>query len=185
VNAPPPPDAITATEFDKTKLNAAQKEMRRIAHSTLAKVTDDIGRRRSFNTAVAAVMELLNAIGKFDSQSLASRVVAHEALEIAVMCLSPMIPHVTHELWRELGHEQALALESWWTPDADALVQDSIEISVQVNGKLRARVTIPAEATQEVAVAAALADANVQKFMEGKPIRKAIYVPGKLTNIVV
>ena len=106
VNAPPPADAITTTEFDKTKLNAAQKDMRRIAHSTLAKVTDDIGRRRSFNTAVAAVMELLNAIGKFDSTTLAGRVVAHEALEIAVMCLSPMIPHVTHQLWNELGHEQ-------------------------------------------------------------------------------
>jgi leucyl-tRNA synthetase len=185
VNSPPPMDAITTYEFDKTKLNAAQKEMRRIAHSTLAKVSDDIGRRRSFNTAVAAVMELLNAIGKFDSTSLAGRVVAHEALEIAVMCLSPMIPHVTHQLWRELGHEQALATERWWAPDPDALVQDQIEISVQVNGKMRARVSIPADATQEVAVAAALADANVQKFVESKPIRKAIYVAGKLVNIVV
>ena len=150
VNAPPPMDAITTTEFDKTKLNAAQKEMRRIAHSTLAKVTDDIGRRRSFNTAVAAVMELLNAIGKFDSKPLAGRVVAHEALEIAVMCLSPMIPHVTHQLWRELGHEQALATERWWAPDPDALVQDQIEISVQVNGKMRARVSIPADATRKL-----------------------------------
>jgi len=185
VNAPPPADAITTYEFDKTKLNAAQKEMRRVAHSTLAKVTDDIGRRRSFNTAVAAVMELLNAIGKFDHSSLASRVVAHEALEIAVMCLSPMIPHVTHQLWRELGHEQALATERWWAPDPDALVQDQIEISVQVSGKMRARVSVPADATQDIAVAAALADANVQKFVDGKPIRKAIYVSGKLVNIVV
>jgi leucyl-tRNA synthetase len=185
VNAPPPADAIETNEFDKSKLNAAQKEMRRIAHSTLAKVTDDIGRRRSFNTAVAAVMELLNAIGKFDSSPLAGRVVAHEALEIAVMCLSPMIPHVTHQLWRELGHEQALALERWWTPDADALVQDEIEISVQVGGKMRARVGIPAEATEEIAIAAALADSNVKKFVGDKPIRKAIYVPGKLVNIVV
>jgi leucyl-tRNA synthetase len=96
-----------------------------------------------------------------------------------------MIPHVTHQLWRELGHEPALAQESWWAPDPDALVQDSIEISVQVNGKMRARVTIAADATQEVAIAAALADANVQKFVDGKPIRKAIYVPGKLVNIVV
>ena len=112
-------------EFDKTKLNTAQKEIAASRTSTLAKVTDDIGRRRSFNTAVAAVMELLNAIGKFDHTTLAGRVVAHEALEIAVMCLSPMIPHVTHELWRELGHEQALALERWWTPDPDALVQDA------------------------------------------------------------
>ena len=95
-------------EFDKTKLNAAQKELRRIAHHTLEKVTDDIGRRRSFNTAVAAVMELLNAISKLDASRCAGRVVAHEALEIAVMCLSPMIPHVTHELWHQLGHETAL-----------------------------------------------------------------------------
>jgi leucyl-tRNA synthetase len=111
--------------------------------------------------------------------------VAHEALEIAVMCLSPMIPHVTHQLWRELGHEQALATERWWAPDADALVQDQIEISVQVNGKMRARVSVGAEATQDEAVAVALGDANVQKFTEGKPVKKAIYVKGKLVNIVV
>ena len=185
VTAPAPADAITTTQFDKTTLNAAQKDLRRIAHATLAKVSDDIGRRRSFNTAVAAVMELLNAIGKHDSKPLAGRVVAHEALEIAVMCLSPMIPHVTHELWQQLGHSTALAEESWWAPDPDALVQDSIEISVQVNGKMRARVTIPADAVQEIAIAAALEDANVQKFVDGKPIRKAIYVPGKLVNIVV
>ena len=185
VNAPPPADAVTTTEFDKTKLNAAQKEMRRIAHHTLEKVTDDIGRRRSFNTAVAAVMELLNAVGKFDSKPLYGRVVAHEALEIAVMCLSPMIPHVTHELWHQLGHETALVHERWWAVDREALVQDTIEISVQVSGKMRARVSVPADASQDVAVAAALQDANVQKFVEAKPIRKAIYVPGKLVNIVV
>ena len=185
VNAPAPADAITTTKFDKTTLNAGQKELRRIAHSTLAKVTDDIGRRRSFNTAVAAVMELLNAISKHDHKPLAGRVVAHEALEVAVMCLSPMIPHVTHELWRQLGHEQALATERWWTPDPEALVQDQIEISVQVAGKMRARVSVPADATEDVAVKAALVDANVQKFVEGKPIKKAIYVKGKLVNIVV
>jgi leucyl-tRNA synthetase len=185
VNAPPPADAATATGFNKTMLNAAQKDMRRIAHQTLAKVTDDIGRRRSFNTAVASVMELLNAISKHDNSTLAGRVVAHEALEIAVMCLSPMIPHVTHALWRELGHHNALITERWWQPDPDALVQDTIEISVQVNGKMRARVAIPADADQDAAVQVALADANVQKFVEGKPVRKAIYVKGKLVNIVV
>jgi leucyl-tRNA synthetase len=185
VNAPPPADALEVTEFDKRKLNAAQKELRRIAHHTLEKVTDDIGRRRSFNTAVAAVMELLNAVGKFDSKPLYGRVVAHEALEIAVMCLSPMIPHVTHELWHQLGHETALINEPWWAPDPEALVQDHIEISVQVNGKMRARVSIPADATQEQALAIALADSNVQKYVEGKPIRKVIYVAGKLLNIVV
>jgi leucyl-tRNA synthetase len=112
-------------------------------------------------------------------------VVAHEALEIAVMCLSPMIPHVTHALWRELGHHNALITEPWWAPDPDALVQDTIEISVQVAGKMRARVQVPADADEQTAVAAALADANVQKFVEGKPVRKAIYVKGKLVNVVV
>jgi leucyl-tRNA synthetase len=185
VTAPVPSDGATAGQPVHANLDAAQKELRRVAHATLAKVTDDIGRRRSFNTAVAAVMELLNAVGKLTDSSLATRVVKHEALEIAVMCLSPMIPHVTHELWRELGHEQALATERWWTPDPDALVQDQIEISVQVAGKMRARVSVPVDATDDVAVKAALADANVQRFVEGKPIRKAIYVKGKLVNIVV
>jgi leucyl-tRNA synthetase len=185
VTAPVPSDGSTAGQPVHANLDAAQKELRRIAHHTLEKVTDDIGRRRSFNTAVAAVMELLNAVGKLTDSSLATRVVKHEALEIAVMCLSPMIPHVTHELWRELGHERALATERWWTPDPDALVQDQIEISVQVAGKMRARVSVPVDASDDVALKAALADANVQKFVEGKPIRKAIYVKGKLVNIVV
>jgi leucyl-tRNA synthetase len=185
VNTPPPAEALTIAEFNKNQLNAEQKELRRIAHRTLEKVTDDIGRRRSFNTAVASVMELLNAISKHDHKPLYGRVVAHEALEIAVMCLSPIIPHVTHELWHQLGHETALIHERWWVPDPEALVQDVIEISVQVNGKMRARVSVPADATQDIAVQAALADQNVQKFVEGKPIRKAIYVPGKLVNIVV
>jgi len=185
VNAPPPADSITTDEFDKTKLDAAQKEMRRIAHHTLEKVTDDIGRRRSFNTAVAAVMELLNAISKHDSSTLAGRVVAHEALEIAVMCLSPMIPHVTHELWRQLGHETALIHERWWQPDPDALVQDTVEISVQVNGKMRGRVSVAADASQDVAVTAALQEPNVIKYMEGKPLKFSKYIPGRMVTLVV
>ncbi|HKU90738.1 MAG TPA: leucine--tRNA ligase [Steroidobacteraceae bacterium] len=185
VNAPPPADAITITEFNKGKLNAEQKELRRIAHHTLEKVTDDIGRRRSFNTAVASVMELLNAVAKFDNKPLYGRVVAHEALEIAVMCLSPMIPHVTHVLWRELGHHNALIHERWWKPDPDALVQDTVEISVQVNGKMRARVSVAADASQEAAVTAALADANVIKYMEGKPLKFSKYIAGRMVTLVV
>ena len=166
--------------------NAAQKEMRRIAHSTLAKVTDDIGRRRSFNTAVAAVMELLNAIGKFDSTTLAGRVVAHEALEIAVMCLSPMIPHVTHELWRELGHEQALALERWWAPDPDALVQDSIEISVQVEWQdARARRDSGGRDAGRSPSPPRWPMPTCRSSWKANRSRKAIYVTGKLVNIVV
>jgi len=185
VNAPPPADAVGITEFDKTKLDAGQKELRRLAHHTLEKVTDDIGRRRSFNTAVASVMELLNAVGKFDNKPLAGRVVAHEALEIAVMCLSPMIPHVAHELWRQLGHETALIHERWWQPDPDALVQDTVEISVQVNGKMRGRVSVAADATQETAVSAALQEPNVIKYMEGKPLKFSKYIPGRMVTLVV
>src|SRR5205085_5572524 len=142
-------------------------------------------RRRSFTTAVAAVMELLNAVGKVTDSSLATRVVKHEALEIAVMCLAPMIPHVTHELWRQLGHDKALATERWWTPDPGALVQDHVEVSVQVNGKMRARISLPADATQDAALAVALAEANVQKYMEGKPVKFCKYVPGRMVTIAV
>jgi leucyl-tRNA synthetase len=171
--------------IDAAALSAAQKDLRRVAHQTLAKVTDDIGRRRTFNTAVAAIMELLNAITRFDDRTPAGRAVVHEALEIVVMSLSPMIPHVTHVLWRELGHVTALAEERWLQPDPTALVQDTIEVVVQVNGKLRGKVTISASADEAAARAAALADANVTKFIEGKPVRKFVYVPGRLINIVV
>jgi leucyl-tRNA synthetase len=173
------------TAVDPQSLDVAQKNLRRAAHQTLAKVTDDIGRRRTFNTAVAATMELLNAITRHESKTAADRAVIHEALEIAVMCLSPMIPHVTHALWEGLGNTQALALERWRSPDPAALAQDTIEVVVQVNGKLRSQVRIAAAADEPTARAAALADANVQRFVDGKTIRKVIYVPGRLINVVV
>jgi leucyl-tRNA synthetase len=171
--------------LDAALLTAEQKDLRRAAHQTLGKVTDDLGRRRAFNTAVAAVMELLNAITRFDDKSAQGRAVVHEALEISVMSLSPMIPHVTHALWRELGHERALAEERWWQPETAALAQDSIEVVVQVNGKLRGRVVIATNADEAAARAAALGDVNVVKFVEDKPIRKFVYVPGRLINLVV
>jgi leucyl-tRNA synthetase len=171
--------------LDPAQLTATQKDLRRIAHQTLAKVTDDIGRRRTFNTAVAAVMELLNAITRFEDRSVQGRAVVHEALEIAVMCLSPMIPHVTHVLWRELGHDTALAECRWRHPDPAALAQDTIEVVVQVNGKLRGKVHVSATADEAEARTAALAEANVAKFVEGKPVRKFVYVPGRLINVVV
>jgi leucyl-tRNA synthetase len=173
------------TAVDPQSLDVAQKNLRRAAHQTLAKVTDDIGRRRTFNTAVAATMELLNAITRHESKTAADRAVIHEALEIAVMCLSPMIPHVTHALWEGLGNTQALALERWRSPDPAALAQVTIEVVVQVNGKLRSQVRIAAAADEPTARAAALADANVQRFVDGKTIRKVIYVPGRLINVVV
>ena len=174
---PVPPLAGLALDDDA-------RELRRLAHRTLEKVTGDIGRRRVFNTAIAAVMELLNAVAKLEGTGDAARAVRHEALEMAVLCLSPIVPHITHALWQELGHERALIDEPWPTPDPAALTQDSVELIVQVNGKLRGRVRVPAGAEQAVAQAAALADEGVQKFVTGAP-KRVIYVPGKLLNIVV
>jgi leucyl-tRNA synthetase len=170
--------------LDKATLSAAQRELRRSTHLTLMKVADDIGRRRNFNTAIAAVMELLNAIGRFDDQSQQGRAVRHEALEVATLGLSPIIPHVTHVLWQLLGHKTPLLDERWPEADSTALVQDSIEIVVQVNGKLRGRVRIAADADQATAQLAALEDEHIRKFVD-KPVRKVIFVPGKLINIVV
>jgi leucyl-tRNA synthetase len=167
------------------ELDAAQRAIRRQAHLALAKVTDDIGRRRTFNTAIAAVMELLNALARFTPGSPADRRVLEEALQIAVLCLAPIIPHVTHALWHALGHTTALIDEPWPEVDTQALVQTSIEIVVQVNGKLRGRISVPVDAGEADLRAAALADPNVQKFIGGAPLRKVIVVPGKLVNVVV
>jgi leucyl-tRNA synthetase len=166
-------------------LTPTQRDLRRITHQTLTKVTDDYGRRKVFNTAIAAVMELLNAVGKFEDRSDAGRAVVQEALEIAVILLSPIVPHICHALWHELGHTEAVIDVTWPQPDAQALTQDAVEIVVQVNGKVRGRVTVSTSATEEQVKAAALADVNVQKWVEGKPVRKVIVVPGKLVNIVV
>jgi len=171
--------------LDKASLTEAQRALRRQAHHTLAKVTDDIGRRRTFNTAIAAVMELLNALAKFPPDTVQDRSVIHEALEIAVLSLSPIIPHVTHALWRELGHDTALIDEPWRAVDPAALESATLEHVVQVNGKLRARIMVAADADETAVREAALADPNVQRFVGGAPIRKVIVVPGKLVNIVV
>jgi leucyl-tRNA synthetase len=162
-----------------------QRAIRRQAHQTLAKVTDDIGRRRTFNTAIASVMELLNALGKFTPASPPDWRVQDEALKIAVIALSPIIPHVTHALWQALGNETALIDEPWPGVDAAALEQALREIVVQVNGKLRGRISVPVDADEGTVRAAALADPNVQKFIAGAAIRKVIIVPGKLVNVVI
>jgi leucyl-tRNA synthetase len=126
----------------------------------------------------------LNAIGRFADRSPEGQAVRHEALEIATLSLAPIIPHVTHVLWQALGHETALVDEPWPEADSSALTQDSVEIVVQVNGKLRGRVRIAIAADQEAALAAALDDGQVRRFVD-KPVRKVIFVPGKLLNIVV
>jgi leucyl-tRNA synthetase len=163
----------------------AQRAIRRAAHATLVKVTDDLGRRRVFNTAIAAVMELMNALAKFEDHSAQGRAVAHEAFELIVQMLSPITPHACHALWKALGHDDPLIDHPWPKPDPQALVRDTIEIVVQVNGKLRGRVNVDPGATEEDVRSAALADEHVQKWVEGKPVRKVIVVKDKLVNVVV
>ena len=174
-----------AADAPGAPLGAAATQLRRQSHHTLERVTGDIARRRVFNTAIAATMELLNAVTRYDEAGTAARAVRHEALEIIVLCLSPMVPHICHELWHALGHERALIDEAWPQPDAAALRQETVELIVQVNGKLRGRVQVAAGADEATASAAALADAGVRRFAGEAPPRRVIYVPGKLLNIVV
>jgi leucyl-tRNA synthetase len=174
-----------APALNKDALNDAQKTLRRQVHETLRKVTDDMGRRFTFNTAIAANMELLNALAKFDDASEQGRAVRQEALELVTLMLSPIVPHISEHLWRELGHDGIVATTAWPSVDESALVQDSLEYVVQVNGKLRGKITVAVDAPNDVIQAAALADENVQRFTEGKPPKKVIVVPKKLVNIVV
>ena len=171
--------------LDKGALDESQRAIRRQVHHTLAKVTDDIGRRRTFNTAIAAVMELLNALAKFPQATPQDRSVMHEALEIAVLALSPIIPHVSHALWRALGHTRALIDEPWTPVDTGALEQSTVEVVVQVNGKLRGRISVPADAGEAVLREAALREPHVLKFVGSAPVKKVIVVRGKLVNVVV
>jgi leucyl-tRNA synthetase len=166
-------------------LSEAQRALRRAAHQALAKATDDIGRRRNFNTAIAAIMELLNAVQRFDDPSPQGRSVRHEALEIAVLVLSPITPHVCHALWHALGHATPAVDERWPASDAAALAQDTCQIVVQVNGKLRAHISVPVDANEAAVREAALADAQVRRFVADKAVRRVIVVPGKLVNVVV
>ncbi len=165
-------------------MTPADRDLRRLVHQTLSKVTDDYGRRRTFNTAIAAVMELLNAVARHEARQPAARAVVHEALTLAVLMLSPVVPHVTHALWQALGHTTAVIDESWPCVDPEALHQESVTLVVQVNGKLRSQITVAVDADEEGIRAAALADATVQRFVGALTVRKVIVVRGKLVNVV-
>ncbi|MEX0738493.1 MAG: leucine--tRNA ligase [Pseudohongiella sp.] len=175
-------------------LSAEQKQLRFKTHNTLQKVTDDLGRRQTFNTAIAAIMELVNAINKFQddtpgdltpSQTALNTSIVHEALEVVLLTLSPIVPHFCHVLWLHLGHKEAIIECPWPAVDESALVQDEMQLVIQVNGKLRGKLNVARDTDQKTLETLALADANVQKFAEGKTVRKIIVVPGKLINIVV
>ena len=173
--------------LDTRTLSDEQRGLRRAAHHALAKTADDIGRRRNFNTAIAASMELLNTVGRFGDSSEQGRAVRHEALEIITLMLGPIVPHVTHELWRALGHQRAVVDEPWPAVDQSALTQESVEFVVQVNGKLRGRVHVSAGADEAAIRAAALADEHVMKFVGGTAaVKRVIVVPGRqIVNVVV
>ncbi len=170
--------------LDVASLDDTQKAVRRKTHETIAKVTDDFARRQTFNTAIAAVMELSNELGKLENREGQSLAVEREALTAAVLMLSPIVPHIGHALWGGFGHSDNIMDHAWPELDESALVRDSIEMVVQVNGKVRARMEVPANMEKDAIEAEALVQDNVQKFIDGNTVRKVIVVPGKLVNIV-
>ncbi len=171
--------------FDNTPLNGEQKDFRRKVHQTLAKITDDISRRHSLNTAIAALMELTNAAIKFNKTDNNSLAIRSEAIDIILKTLSPITPHICHYLYNELGNDGAIVNSAWPQVDKDALEQDEVQIIVQVNGKLRAKIMCSAGADNKTIEQLALDDENVAKFTADKNIVKVIVVPNKLVNIVI
>lgn len=173
------------TALDVTALSADPKALRRDVHKTIAKVSDDIGRRQTFNTAIAAVMELMNKLTRAPLESEQDRAVMAEALSAVVRMLYPITPHICFELWKALGNESNIDHAEWVKADEAAMVEDEKLIVVQVNGKVRGKVTVSADADEETVKTVAFADENVKKFTDNTQIVKVIYVPGKLLNVVV
>lgn len=173
------------TSLDLTALSAEQKVLRREVHKTIAKVSDDIGRRQTFNTAIAAVMELMNKLTKASLDSEQDRAVMAEALSAVVRMLYPITPHICFELWQALSNESAIDTAEWVKADEAAMVEDEKLIVVQVNGKVRGKVTVATDADEDTVKTIAFADENVKKFIDNQHIVKVIYVVGKLLNVVV
>jgi leucyl-tRNA synthetase len=173
------------TVLDKATMTTAQKDVRRKIHLTIDKVNDDIGRRYTFNTAIAAVMEMLNALSRSELKDDNDHAIMREGIEMATLLLAPIVPHITDKLWITLGHDEPLIDASWPKSDPEALEQAEIELVIQVNGKLRSKITVAKTADQKQIEALALEDANIQRNIEGKTIRKIIVIPGRLVNIVV
>ncbi|MFO1388701.1 leucine--tRNA ligase [Cellvibrio sp.] len=178
-------NAGTPGQLDAANLPQAQKDLRRKTHETIQKVSDDFGRRQTFNTAIAATMELLNEASKLaDRANPQGLAVEREALETAILLLAPIVPHITHSLWKELGNEGIPLNAAWPKVDESALTRSTVEVVVQVNGKVRGKLDAPIDAPKEVLEPLALAQENVQKFLEGVTVRKVIVVPNKLVSIV-
>lgn len=170
---------------DPNALTGKLRELRRQIHQTIAKVTEAMEKRYTFNTAIAANMELLNTLSKFDDVSPQGLAVKREGLEAIVRMLAPMVPHICQELWQALGYAEMIIDAPWPKVDKSALAQDLIELVVQVNGKLRGKISVPVDADRAAIEQAALAEENVKRFVEGQRVQKVILVPGKLVNIVL
>lgn len=178
-------EAGSPGEIEPEQLAQAQKDLRRKTHETIQKVSDDFGRRQTFNTAIAAVMELLNDVSRYaDRASPEGLAVEREALETAVLVLAPIAPHIAHELWHAFGHNTDVIDAPWPVCDEQALVKDATLIVVQVNGKVRGKFEAPLDAAKEALEQLAVAEPNVAKFLEDKTVQKVIVVPNKLVNIV-
>ena len=178
---------ISLTNFGKLELLSEQKQLRLKAHQTLAKVTDDYDRRQTFNTAIAATMELLNAVSKFSESQYGEfdQLVVQEALEFSVLMLAPIVPHFSHAAWSHLGHDGAAMDARWPMVDSSALEQDSMLIVLQVNGKLRSKMEVPKDIAKSDLEDLALSDEAIKRFTSEGTVRKIIVVPNKLVNIVV
>ncbi|MGH8565737.1 MAG: leucine--tRNA ligase [Gammaproteobacteria bacterium] len=169
---------------DHSGITPRERELRRLIHHTIAKVNDDLGRRYTFNTAIAAVMELCNALGKHEADEGPERVVWREGLEAAVLLMAPIVPHIAEALWAALGHSGLVADAPWPVVDPEALLREEVTLVVQVNGKKRGTVNIPSGASEIEVREAALADTNVRRFLEGKSVRHLVVVRNRLVNIV-
>jgi len=170
--------------LDVNALDETSKALRRKTHETIQKVSDDVSRRLTFNTAIAAVMELSNDVSRFEVRNDHDRAVVREALQASILLLSPIVPHIAHSLWQALGNDGAVIDATWPTFDETALLKDSIELVVQVNGKVRAKLDAPANADKDTLEQLARSAPNVDKFLDGVTVRKVIVIPGKLVNIV-
>ncbi|MBC3764558.1 leucine--tRNA ligase [Neptunicella marina] len=177
-------DSGVIADINADALSNEQKTLRREVHKTIAKVSDDIGRRQTFNTAIAAIMELLNHLQKAPQESEQDHAIMREAVIAVVQLLTPVTPHVCHQLWQDLGFDTDVEYSGWPVADEKALVEDEKLIIVQVNGKLRAKITVAADADEQSVKQKAQDEDNVKQFTDGKTVRKVIYVAGKLVNIV-
>ncbi len=172
-----------APALEPDKLSNAERALRRQVHETISKVSDDLGRRYTFNTAIAALMELLNSLSRA-KDTPQTRAVIQEGLEAVVLMLSPIVPHITQVLWQDLGHSGLILDAAWPQVDKSALAREELQMVIQVNGKLRGHITVPVDADKQSIETMALNEPNVQRFTAGKTVKKVIVVPKKLVNVV-